>query len=174
LGALAKSPADRFASAAEMAEEIAAWPIEGVAPPEPGTADALPAAAQAEIAVPLERELGSTPLGRLVQRHDPRTARDVLIEERAAPIEGTALDDLRRIAAAGGPLVQRILRLSDDRRSVWYEIVVGDPQPVEALPPAERTALADVLARLTVAPPCRIVRTPAGPVVLVCPEPTAP
>src|SRR5450432_3489867 len=174
LRALAKSPAERFASAAEMAEEIGAWPIEGAALPEPGGADALPAPSPLEIPAPVEQELWSTPLSRLVRRHDPRTARDVLIEERAAPIEGAALDDLRRIAAAGGPQVQRVLRLSDDRRAVWYEIIAGDAaQPLDALTATEHEALADTLAQLPSTGARRFVRSPAGPVLLVCPEPTS-
>ena len=171
LRALAKSSAERFASAAEMAEEIGAWPIEGAALPEHGVADASPAPPPLEIAVPVEEELWSTPLSRLVRRHDPRTARDILIEERATPIEGADLDDLRRIAAAGGPQVQRVLRLSDDRRAVWYEMIAGEaPQPLDALTATEYAALADILARLPSMGARRFVRTPAGPVLLVCPE----
>lgn len=174
LRALAKSPVERFASAAEMAEEIGVWPIEGAALSEPAVADALPAPSPLEIPAPAEQELWSTPLSRLVRRHDPRTARDVLIEERAAPIEAAALDDLRRIAAAGGPQVQRILRLSDDRRAVWYELIAGEAaQPLEALTATEHDALADILAQLPSTGARRFVRTPAGPVLLVCPEPTS-
>jgi eukaryotic-like serine/threonine-protein kinase len=172
LRALAKSPTERFASAAEMAEEIAAWPIEGAAPTETGASEVSPPVAAPENGAPVERELWSTPAGRLIQRHDPRTARDVLIEERSAPIEGADLDDLRRIAAAGGPQVQRVLRLSDDRSAVWYETLAGVAQPIDSLAPAERAALAEVLARLPPAPSRLVVRTPAGPVVWVCPGPT--
>jgi eukaryotic-like serine/threonine-protein kinase len=170
LRALAKSPTERFASAAEMAEEIARWPIEGAAPRENAAREVVPAA-EPEIAAPAEHELWSTPTGRLIRRHDPRTAREVLIEERSAPIEGTDLDELRQIAAAGGPQVQRILRLSEDRRAIWYEAIAGTPQPLDALAPAERATLAAALARL---PPARdrfVVQTSGGPVVLVCPRP---
>jgi serine/threonine-protein kinase len=171
LRALAKSPAERFASAGEMADEIAAWPLEGSTLPKTGVESRSPVAGSTEIAAPPERELWSTPELRLLLRHDPRTAREVLIEERAAPIEGAALEDLKRIAGAGGPHVQRVIRLSDDRRSIWYEIIAGDPQPLGALTPVERVALSEPLARL---PPGRaqlFVRTPVGPVLLVCPEP---
>jgi eukaryotic-like serine/threonine-protein kinase len=170
LRALAKSPAERFASAAEMAEEIAAWPTEGAARFETPGAEPLPAVAPG-MDPPAEQELWSTPLGRLFRRHDPRTARNILIEERPAPIEGAALEDLRRIAAAGGPQVQRVLRLSDDRCAIWYEIIAGEPRPLEALTSIERHALDDTLARL---PAARLfVRTSAGPVVLVIPEPAS-
>jgi tetratricopeptide (TPR) repeat protein len=177
LRALAKSPTERFASAAEMAEEIAQWPLEeatptGAAPAELETREIL-LAVEPEGGPPVEHELWSTPRGRLVRRHDPRTAREVLVEERPAPIEGVDLEDLRRTAAAGGPQVQRILRLSEDGRAIWYEAIDGTPQPLDALAPDERAPLAEALARL---PPARdrfFVQTPAGPVVLVCPRPIA-
>jgi hypothetical protein len=173
LRALAKSPGERFASAAEMAEEIAAWPIEGAPFAGAEVEEVSAAVAAPEPAVPAERELWSTPSARLVRRHDPRTARDVLIEERAAPIEGEALEVLRGIAAAGGPHIQRVLRLSDDRRAIWYEIVTGEPQPLAALTPDERDTLVDSLARLPAARGRVFVRTPAGPVVLTRPDPTS-
>ncbi len=164
--ALAKAPGDRFASALEMAEAVAAWPTEG-APAAVTRAPAAPAATPPP--APPERELGRTAEGRLVLRHDPRSAREILVEERTAPIEGPALDELRAVAAAGGPQVQRVLRLSDDRRAVWYEAVAGDPQPEGALTPSERAALADTITRLPAARARRFVRTPAGPVIVVAP-----
>ncbi len=165
--ALAKAPADRFASAIEMAEAVAAWPTEG-APAALTSEPAAPPAAPPP--APPERELGRTAEARLVLRHDPRTAREVLVEERTATIEGPALDELRALAAAGGPQVQRILRLSDDRCAVWYEVVWGDPQPEGALTPSERAALADALMRLPATHARLFVRTPAGPVVVVAPQ----
>ena len=172
--ALAKSPLERFGSAAEMAEEIATWPVEGAASPSVAarpTADAVAPPEIAGTAAPLDRELGPTPLGRLVLRHDRRTARDVLVEERSAPAEGAALDELRRIAAAGGPQVQRILRLSDDRRAIWYEIIDGAPLSIDALVAEEQAALTEALARLPADHQRLAVRTPGGPVLLVCPQP---
>jgi eukaryotic-like serine/threonine-protein kinase len=172
--ALAKSPLERFGSAAEMAEEIAAWPVEGAAAPQIAAlsaTDALAAQETAEAVAPADRELGSTPLGRLRLHHDRRSARDVLVEERLAPAEGAALDELRRIAAAGGPQVQRILRLSDDRRAIWYEVIAGAPLAIDALGAEERTALAEPLTRLPADHPRLVIRTPGGPVLLVCPRP---
>jgi eukaryotic-like serine/threonine-protein kinase len=167
--ALAKSPGDRFTSAIEMAEAVSAWPTEGAAAapraPEPVVATGD------EPVAPYEQELGRTRDARFLMRHDPRTAREVLVEERAAPLDAAALGELRAAAAAGGPQVQRVLRLSEDRRTIWYETVAGQPRPLEALTPSERTALAVPLARL---PPTRapaFVRTPAGPIVLVAPLP---
>ena len=88
-------------------------------------------AAPAPPAIEEERELWHTADARLVVRRDTRTARHVLIEERAQPLEDTALERLRNIAAAGGPLVQRVLRLSDDRRAIWYEAIVGEAVPLD-------------------------------------------
>jgi hypothetical protein len=169
--ALAKAPEDRFASALEMAEAIAAWPTEGAAPAVvPRTeAPAEPAAP----AAPSERELWRTNDARMLLRHDPRTAREVLVEERLAPVEGAALDELRAVAAAGGPRVQRLLRLTGDRRAIWYEAVGGDAVPLAALTVQEQTALRDALEALPAGRARAFVRTPLGPVLLVAPpEPT--
>jgi hypothetical protein len=172
--ALAKAPTERFASALEMAEAVAAWPTEG-APAAPAVlVREASTRTVVEPPAPPERELGRTAEARLVLRHDPRTAREVVVEERTAPLEGPALDDLRARAAAGGPHVQRVLRLADDRRCIWYETIAGDPQPTSALTPAERAALAADLARLPAASTRGFVRTPAGPVVLVAPLPDRP
>ena len=120
---------------------------------------------------PPERELGRTARGRLVLRHDPRTARE-RCSSRSGPrrSKGPALDELRAVAAAGGPQVQRVLRLSEDRRAVWYEAVAGEPQPLKARsrpPSAPRSPPPSPASP----PPARarFVRTPAGPVVLVAP-----
>jgi eukaryotic-like serine/threonine-protein kinase len=175
--ALAKAPGDRFASAIEMAEAIVDWPTEGAAI-EPRLATEVSAAATAATGGPqsgpapaIERELWRSSDVRLVLRHDPRTTREVLIEEHASPIDSQALQELREIAAAGGPQIQRLLRLDADRRELWYEVVEGDPQPLAALTAAERGAIAAPLARLPVARARAFVRTPGGPVLLVAPVP---
>ena len=165
--ALAKAPGDRFASAIEMAEAVAGWPTDGAAPAP--RAARPPRAPEPAVTAPPEREVGRLPDGRLVLRHDPRTAREILVEEHAQAIDDDALAELRRVAAAGGPHVQRVLRLSEDHRAIWYEVVAGPPQPLERLTPTERAALAETLAAL---PPSRarfFARTPAGPVVVVAP-----
>src|SRR6185369_12021143 len=87
--ALAKAPGERFASALEMAEAVADWPIQaGV---EGGTSELAtgmptetlaPAVASSpgtegvESAPVVERELWRTTDARLVLRHDPRTTRE--------------------------------------------------------------------------------------------------
>ena len=167
--ALAKAPAERFASALEMAEAVLAWPVNLVAAPI-GRADRSRARAAADpTATPADRELGRTPDGRLVLRHDPRTGREVLVEEREVPLAGAALDELRAIAAAGGPHVQRVLALSPDRRAIAYEIPEGPPEPITALPAAERAGLAAVFAALPPGRATHVIRTAAGPVLWIAP-----
>lgn len=166
--ALAKAPADRFLSALEMAEAVAAWPVDGAAALELRLAERAGPAPRAA-AGPPDRELGCTTDLRLVLRHDPRTGRDLLVEERAGAVEGPALDRLRRIAAAGGPHVQRVLGLSPDRRAVSYEVLEGELQPVEALTAGELAGLSDAFAALPDGGATHVVRTPAGPVIWVAP-----
>ena len=138
--ALAKAPAERFASALEMAEAVLAWPVNLVAAPigraarERARPDARP-----DDRRPPTASWAGLPTGGWSLRHDPRTGRDVLVEEREVPLAGAALDELRALAAAGGPHVQRVLALSPDRRAVAYEIPEGPREPIAALPPADRT-----------------------------------
>jgi len=178
LRALAKAPADRFGSAGEMADAVAAWPVEAVRGAEGAGAAAETAAppiaaAAAPQAADEERELWRTAEVRLALRRDARTARDVLIEEHARPLEDDALARLRGIAAAGGPFVQRVLRLSDDRCAIWYEAIAGDAVPLDALTAGERRALDAALGKLPAGAGRLVARTAAGPVVLVAPEPPA-
>jgi serine/threonine-protein kinase len=177
--ALAKAPGERFASALEMAEAVARWPTEGKAAGTAlGTATETSATAAAptersESTPTVERELWRTSDARLVLRHDPRTAREVLVEEHASPIDSEALQELRDVAAAGGPQIQRLLRLDAERRAIWYEVVAGEPLPLTALTPDERAAVAAPLARLPAARARAFVRTAAGPVLLVAPLPVS-
>ena len=165
--ALAKAPGDRFASAADMAADVAAWRAEATA------ASSTPAPAPV---APIEemvdaddvRELGATARGRIFLRREPRTARFVLVEQRAEPLDDEALDDVRRRAAAGGPDVQRVLRLSDDRREIWYEALDGGALPASVATRDERDRLEATRADL---PLTHFARTEAGPVWLVAPLP---
>jgi hypothetical protein len=156
-----------------MADAVAGWPVEAAtaveaarlaadgedrgAAPDPGPAEE-------------ERELWRTSEARLTVRRDARTARNVLIEERAQPLEDNALERLRTIAVAGGPFVQRVLRLSDDRRAVWYEEIAGETVPLAELSDEERRPLAAAIASLPVGAARFVARTSAGPVVLIAPE----
>ena len=122
-----------------MAEAVAAWPVEATRVPDSTDVVAETGAPAADAAAPPtpldeERELWRTAEVRLAVRRDARTARDVLIEERVQPLEDAALARLRSIAAAGGPFVQRVLRLSEDRRAIWYEAITGETMPLDELP----------------------------------------
>jgi serine/threonine-protein kinase len=173
LRALAKSPGDRFASAGEMAEAVARWPAGGgeAAAGAVATGARPPGAVEvaAPDAAPESREIGLTPAGRLLLHRDPRTGRVVLAEERFAPLDGDALVEIRRLAGAGGPNVQRILRLADDRRTIWYEEIAGDHLPLDAATPTEHARLAPILATWPTTAPTRFARTPGGPVILISP-----
>jgi serine/threonine-protein kinase len=179
LRALAKAPADRFGSASEMADAVAAWPVEAAATavPEATRAGGDTSERLMNAALPVhasqdddEQELWRTPDVRLSLRRDARTARNILIEERAQPLSDAAIDRLRNIAAAGGPLVQRVLRLSDDRRAIWYETIAGDAVSLDDLSDDERRPLAPALAALPADAVRSVARTALGPVVLIAPE----
>jgi tetratricopeptide (TPR) repeat protein len=165
--ALAKAPGDRFGAAAEMAAALAGWPVEGAA----RVATAPHAEPETLAVVEDAREVGRTPLGVLLLRREPRTARVVLVEQRREPLDDLALLDVRRRAAAGGPFVQRVLHLSDDRREIWYEALEGDAWAVEAATAAERRRLDAARADLPDLPVTHFARTPAGPVWVVAPLP---
>jgi tetratricopeptide (TPR) repeat protein len=140
--ALAKAPEARYASAVEMAVAIAAWPTaEAARAPRPAFDEpaATPSREPTREEVGADvTELGATGQGRLLLRRDPRTLRVVLVEQRDEPLDDAGLADVRRRAAAGGPDVQRILRLSDDRREIWYEALEGETLPLDDATPAER------------------------------------
>ncbi len=160
--ALAKAPRERFASAADMAVAIAAWPSVADAPALAKGIATLPA--PAALAVDEERLVGHTGRGTLWRRRDARTARDVLVERLDEPLSAEGLAELRVRAAAGGPDVQRVLRLSLDRREIWYEELAGEIAPVASASSDERRRLEAAGLGL---PLSHLVRTPAGPVLLV-------
>ena len=68
--------------------------------------------------------------------------------------------------------MQRVLRLSDDRRAIWYEAIAGDAVPLDTLSDEERRSLAAALASLPAGAARFVARTSAGPVVLIAPEPS--
>jgi hypothetical protein len=158
-----------------MADAVARWPTES-RPSDAGaraaTSDAdAPGAAAAVTGAGRDddagEELWRRDDRRLVRRYDRRSARDVLVEERAAALTETELIALRRTAAAGGPYAQRVLRLSDDRTQIWYENVPGDPLPFEAMTGPEQALVRGARALLPDGAACGFVRTPGGPVLLV-------
>jgi serine/threonine-protein kinase len=168
LRALAKAPEDRFASAAEMAAAVAAWPADDTSPAAiagpVAAADPAPAGAVDDEAC----ELGTTARGRLLRRRDARTGRLILVEQVDAPLDEGQLVDLRHRAAAGGPHVQRVLRVSDDKREIWYELISGEPHPAAAATAGERAAL-DSAATAAAFALTHFARTDGGPVWLVAP-----
>jgi serine/threonine-protein kinase len=192
--ALAKAPGDRYDSAQEMAIAVYGWPTEALSP-GPGNptqaddgsgvvggtvADGEPSGGSAGAAP--EVEIGRTADARLVRRRDPRVGRWVLVEERATPLDEPTLLRVRALAAAGGPHVQRVLALSEDRRSIMYEVIADadgvPPAPFESLSPDERRALSAALAALhhagaeaiALGPGARVARTAGGLVVIVAPD----
>jgi eukaryotic-like serine/threonine-protein kinase len=169
--ALAKAPDDRFASAAEMATAVAAWPTEVAASPI-ATATVAVAVAIAE-AAPADdgHEVGQTTTGRLLLRREPRTARLVLVEQRFLPLDDEGAADVRRRAAAGGPDVQRVLRLSDDRREIWYEALEGAAFAADAATAAERARLDRARDAFPDLPLTHFARTDGGPVWILAPPP---
>lgn len=167
LRALAKAPEDRFASADEMAAAVAAWPADDTSPAP--IEKPVPAAAPAQTDVVDDEacELGTTALGRLLRRRDARTGRLVLVEQLDEPLDEGALADLRHRAAAGGPHVQRVLRVSDDKREIWYELISGEPHPAAAATTTERAALGSAAATFALT---HFARTEGGPVWIVAPS----
>jgi len=143
--ALRKAPGERWESAREMAEAVARWPTSSRAtsPRSSQLEYEAPPAAPANRATPWrgppddgDREvpLGPSRFGQLFRQEDERLGRPVLVERRDNPVEGAALARLRALAAAGGPLVQRVLALSEDGRTVSYELVPGPRAPLASLP----------------------------------------
>jgi eukaryotic-like serine/threonine-protein kinase len=145
--ALRKAPGERWASAEEMAAAIAAWPVSARAAGAGAAAEAPraiaaddddPAAPGAPVDSPAEVLVGPTADGLLYRREEPRLGRPVLVERRAAPVEGEALAILQKLASAAGPRLQRVLALSDDGHTVTYELVEGPVVPVASLPAPTR------------------------------------
>ena len=170
--ALQKSPEARFASAAAMAEAIAAWPTAPV-PPPPASMTSANANATPE-STPPPRLVGRTQRGRLFIVVDPRVRRPVLREELDQPLAPDAVAQVCALAAAGGPHVQRVLALDPDLRAITFESIEGEEMRLHALPPEERRVLDacwPALAALGLGPQPerRVLRTPSGPVVLVSP-----
>jgi eukaryotic-like serine/threonine-protein kinase len=169
--ALAKTPAERFASAHAMAQAVAGWPLRPVA--------ALPRSAShpeaAPDAVPPPVLLGHSQRGRVLLVHEPRVERKVLREEMDTPLTSEETEQVRALAALGGPHVQRILALTPERRELTYEVVPGQATRLDALSPPQRELLDPLWSRLSPLgfapqPEQSIVLTPAGPVVMLAPD----
>ncbi|MES1206300.1 MAG: serine/threonine-protein kinase [Pseudomonadota bacterium] len=204
LRALRKAPEERWQSAAHMAAAIRAWPTDtttattatapaghrpGGQPDGGGSADAaaMETETETETARPPGAEVpdvpdlavGRTAAGLVFRRDDPHLGRPVLVEIRDQPLDGDALTVVRAMAAAGGPTVQRVLALSEDGRTITYELCEGpvlfpaDFAPHPSLDLAAFVAGAEAaLAAAGVPPrtpdlPRRFAMTPGGPVLLL-------
>lgn len=170
LRALAKAPDERFPSARAMAEAVRGWPTDVVAAVPLGPTPAAPAPATDEQA-PERRPFGRTARGALFVTRDPRVGRAVLVEELDSPLDEATGEQVRALAALGGPHVQRVLALDPAACTITYEWLEGDVYPAGELPAGERR-IADqhgpAIESLG-SGPVRVVRTEGGPVVIVAP-----
>jgi serine/threonine-protein kinase len=190
LRALRKAPSERWRSAAQMAEAIRSWPTQADAdvgtpsfwtrsdlspqdaslPPRPSHDSASAAAGPVVRDVPL----GRSACGTLWRRDDPALGRPVLVELLDATPTDDELARLKRLARAGGPYVQRILELSEDGRTVTYELCEGPPVSPWSLDRVQAEAIVQAAAELEAshplmageARPIPIVMTSGGPVLL--------
>jgi len=154
LRALRKAPEERWESAREMREELRRWPVHDGARTasetgtEPTTASPGPTAA-APLLAATEVPLGRSGNGLLFASDDPRLGRPVLLEKRDAPVTGAALEQLRAVAALGGPFVQRTLALGDDDSTITYERIDGPRHRLQTLAPLLATLPGEDAAALT-------------------------
>jgi hypothetical protein len=96
----------------------------------------------------------------------------VLVEELDVPLSAPDKTALIALARAGGPMVQRVLALGEDQRSIVYEAIEGPLAPAAALPAEAQAHLAPEFAALEATgiplPDGRpVVLGPAGPVIQV-------
>ena len=169
LRALRKVPEERWRSAADMAEMIRVWPAdaasESVSPPPAAATSVTAEAAASPAATPTDVAVGRSPRGALFRREDPRLGRPVLVEVLDVAAQGETLAQLRALAAAGGPHVQRLLALSDDGTTVTYEVCEGTDVDADALAagnPEQASVIREVMGEAL-----RAVQTPGGPVLLI-------
>ncbi|MEO5770004.1 MAG: serine/threonine-protein kinase [Polyangia bacterium] len=177
LRALRKAPSERWRSAAQMAEAIRSWPTHvvdaGDGAPSLWTR-AKPPTRDAPASTP-DASVGRSARGNLFRRDDPALGRPVLVELLDAPPNEDELARLKRLARAGGPHVQRMLGLSEDGRTVSYELCEGPPVPPCSLDPIQAQVIAQAAAELETFDPPRpgeasqrpIVMTRGGPVLLI-------
>jgi len=140
--ALAKAPSERFRSARDMAESITQWPTlssdgpkvgSAVRPPVQGATVASssdnprgfePEALGGESPVSV---IGPTRNGTLTLVRDLHMDRLVVVETRREPLNDLELEQVRALAAKGGPHVQRVLSLSSDLKTISFEFIDGPP-----------------------------------------------
>jgi hypothetical protein len=181
LRALRKAPSERWASAGQMADAIRGrWPADdcGISLPRAPSSRAQPQPAKEARSIADEPgpdlPLGRSRMGLLFRRQDPALGRPVMIEIHDRPLADADLERLQALAAAGGPNIQRVLALSDDGRTVTYELVEGPRvSPIELSrkdAALVTTANALIDAAKDVPPPdvpTTVIMTTGGPVLLV-------
>lgn len=117
--------------------------------------------------------LGRSASGRLWRRDDPNLGRPVLVEVRDRPVADGEIERLQSVAALGGPFVQRVLMLSEDGRTVTYELGEGpratpsDLSVEEAAEVARASARLDELDPGASSVPRSVILTIGGPLLLV-------
>lgn len=178
--ALAKAPEERYASTRAMAAALASWPVESALETlVAATTVPLPALPAPEAVAHVQPEvlavLGAAEDGHLRLELDPRTEREVVVWRPHEPLQGERLRLWQKLAACGGPRVQRVLGLADARgqvgAQVLFERLEGPEVPVVQLGAPEARALEDALSELAslLPHPPRVVSTLSGPVVLLQP-----
>jgi serine/threonine protein kinase len=181
LRALEKAPQQRWSSADEMAEAIRGWPSDdGAVARRAAPSPQAPSAEPPADAEPHQAEnisvIGRSAYGILSVRDDLRLNRAVLFEQRTIAIDASPehLHQVRNLAAAGGPFVQRVLSISEDGTQVTYEWIEGPrvelpDVPIEWRAPllaAWQSLVAEGILSPADAPP--IILTTAGPVLILC------
>jgi serine/threonine-protein kinase len=129
LRALAKDPAARFASLEEMRQAIANIPVEMELTPSlaPIPVEAPPPKQKAERYV-IGGELARTNYSILVHAEDTQLGRQVVIEDFQL-LAPEHLKWLKAMARNGGPHLQRVLRIDQNR--VIYEAIAGAPGAID-------------------------------------------
>jgi len=117
--------------------------------------------------------LGRSASGWLWRRDDPNLGRPVLVEVRDRPVADGEIERLQSVAALGGPFVQRVLTLSEDGRTVTYELGEGPRAKPSDLSVEEAAEVARASARLDELDPGAsrgprgVILTAGGPLLLV-------
>ena len=179
LRALRKSPEDRYPSARAMSEEIRLWPTEAALATQAQAAPTLQINLQEERAPTTASKVGESAGGVLWLRHEPRTDRNVIVWTPRAALSAKQLEAWRRVAALGGPHVQRVLFLAGSTGAIGEEVTFECMGRTAPGTPAGSVSFFALQARLcdllgaatgTDNPQLAFVQTVSGPVWLVQPD----
>jgi tetratricopeptide (TPR) repeat protein len=183
--ALGKHPGERFASADAMAEAVRAWPQEAAGPHTPARtaspAGGVAAGVLGNVTPAPDRAtvpIGKTARGELSLKFDARLGQPVVVETLAPPLDASGRAGVMAKAALGGPLVQRLLRLEDDR-TIVYEALGARPtstpwdvRPFGSIAAEKRAELLPVAAAVAAGSgvpvtQMPVISTPTGLVILL-------